>query len=104
MGKEGLNRRDFIKLASLGLAGGYLGVNPGLSEAMMRPGENAVFDPPPGDLLEDPVEMPTLSTGDGIVEVNLDTKVSPININGTMVNLMTYNGYFPGPTIRVSQA
>ncbi len=26
---------------------------------------------------------------------------APINVNGTTANLLTYNGQFPGPTIRV---
>lgn len=57
MNGENLSRREFRKLASLGLTGGYLGLKPDLSEVMMPPGGNVVIDPPPGDLLEDPVEI-----------------------------------------------
>jgi FtsP/CotA-like multicopper oxidase with cupredoxin domain len=100
MGKEGLNRRDFIKLASVGLAGGYLGLKPGLSEAMMHRGGNGVINPPPGDLLADPVEIISSS---GLVDAELGVQVASININGATANLLTYNGFFPAPTIRVKK-
>ena len=43
--------------------------------------------------------MRNLSTTPGIVEVNLDVNIAPVNVNGTTASLMTYNGSFPGPTI-----
>jgi FtsP/CotA-like multicopper oxidase with cupredoxin domain len=99
MGKESLNRRDFIKLVSLGLAGGYLGLKPNLSEAMMHRGGNGVINPPPGDLLLDPVEIISSS---GVV-ADLRVQVALTNINGAAANLLTYNGFFPAPTIRVKK-
>ena len=30
--------------------------------------------------------------------------MAQINVNGTTANLMTYNGCFPGPTIRAKKA
>ncbi len=30
-------------------------------------------------------------------------RMEPVNVNGAMANLMTYNGYFPGPTINVKK-
>lgn len=62
-----------------------------------------IIDPPRGAAFRDPVTMPNLSTTPGVVEVNLEAKVSPINVNGTVANLQTYNGYFPAPTIKVKK-
>jgi len=64
-------------------------------------GGGTVVDPPVGALFADPPEMPNVSTTPGVVEVNLEAKIAPVNVNGTMANLMTYNGRFPAPTIRV---
>ncbi|MGZ8214108.1 MAG: multicopper oxidase family protein, partial [Methylosarcina sp.] len=61
-----------------------------------------VIDPPRGAAFKDPEVMPNLSTTPGIVEVNLEAKVAPININGTVANLQTYNGAYPAPTIQVN--
>jgi len=49
----------------------------------------------------DPVQMQNLSTTPGVVEVNVEAQQSPIAINGVTANLLTYNGSFPAPTIRV---
>ena len=37
-----------MKLASLGLVGGLIDLNPGLSGARMNRGGDVVIDPPPG--------------------------------------------------------
>ncbi|WP_432745941.1 multicopper oxidase family protein [Methylobacter sp. G7] len=62
-----------------------------------------VIDPPRGAAFQDPVTMPNISTIPGIVEVNMEAKVAPININGVTANLMTYNGTYPAPTIKVKK-
>jgi FtsP/CotA-like multicopper oxidase with cupredoxin domain len=64
-------------------------------------GGGTIIDPPIGALLKDPVPMPNISQDPTVVEVNLKAQLASINVNGTLANLMTYNGYFPGPTIRV---
>ncbi|MGZ8215393.1 MAG: multicopper oxidase family protein, partial [Methylosarcina sp.] len=61
-----------------------------------------VIDPPRGAAFKDPEVMSNLSTTPGIVEVNLEAKVAPINIYGTVANLQTYNGAYPAPTIKVN--
>jgi len=63
-------------------------------------GGGGVIDPPIGALFQDPAEMP-VSASPGLVEVNLEARIAQIDVNGTMANLMTYNGYYPAPTIRV---
>lgn len=60
-----------------------------------------VTDPPIGPVLRDPPVMPNISTTPGVVEVNVEARIAAINVNGTTANLMTYNGSFPAPTIRV---
>jgi FtsP/CotA-like multicopper oxidase with cupredoxin domain len=62
-----------------------------------------LIDPPRGAAFADPVTMPNLSATPGIVEVNLEAKVAPINVNGTTASLQTYNGYYPAPTIKVKK-
>ena len=60
-----------------------------------------IIDPPRGAAFSDPPIMQNSSTTPGIVEVSLDAKIAPININGTVANLQTYNGAYPAPTIKV---
>ncbi len=105
MFQKKFNRREFVKILSLGLAGSHLGLKSTPSSARMGGGGSGsgVIDPPIGNLLKDPVEMPNLSTIPGMVEVDLEARIAPININGTVANLMTYNGHYPGPTIRVNR-
>jgi FtsP/CotA-like multicopper oxidase with cupredoxin domain len=62
-----------------------------------------VIDPPRGAAFQDPVTMPNISTISGIVEVNMEAKVAPINVNGVTANLLTYNGTYPAPTIKVKK-
>jgi len=62
-----------------------------------------IIDPPRGAPFSDPVTLPNVSGTPGVVEVNLEAKVAPININGVQANLQTYNGYYPAPTIKVKR-
>ena len=66
-------------------------------------GTPTIIDPPRGAAFADPVTMPNLSTTPGVVEVNLEAKIAPINVNGVTANLQTYNGYYPAPTIKVKK-
>jgi len=101
MKKMGISRRDFVKNTSLGLVGGYVTLNSSLAMAWSSGG--SVIDPPPGAAFMDPVAMTNLSTNPGVVEVALDARVAPVNINGTVANLLTYNGQSPAPTIRIKK-
>ncbi|MFZ2170961.1 MAG: multicopper oxidase family protein [Methylococcaceae bacterium] len=62
-----------------------------------------IIDPPRGAAFKDPAVMTNLSATPGIVEVNLEAKVAPVNINGTVANLQTYNGTYPAPTIKAKK-
>ena len=66
-------------------------------------GTPTTIDPPRGAAFRDPVTMTNISKTLGIVEVNLEAKVAPINVNGVTAKLMTYNGAYPAPTIKVKK-
>jgi FtsP/CotA-like multicopper oxidase with cupredoxin domain len=106
-----INRREFLKYVSAGLAGGYLSLK--VSPAAARGGGGGcgcgggggVIDPPVGGAFKDPVLMPMTRSGSlgNLVDVNVVPMLSSVNINGTMANLMTYNGSYPAPTIVVKK-
>ena len=75
----------------------------GMGGCMMGCTSTTIIDPPRGAAFTDPVTMANISTTPGIVEVNLEAKVAPINVNGVTANLMTYNGTYPAPTIKVKK-
>ncbi len=96
-----LSRREFVKSS---IAAGFFMASQGSALGMMERmggGGGSVIDPPPGDVFKDPVEAQNLSTTPGIVEVNLEPRISPVYVKGIRANLFTYNGSYPGPTIRV---
>ncbi|MBI4303796.1 MAG: multicopper oxidase domain-containing protein [Chloroflexi bacterium] len=66
-------------------------------------GGGGVIDPPPGAAFRDPVAMTNASTIPGIFEGYLEAKIAPVNVNGTVANLYTYNGLYPGPIIKVKR-
>jgi FtsP/CotA-like multicopper oxidase with cupredoxin domain len=116
-----LTRREFFKRASLAAAGGYLMLKSFPSNAQMMGGGGggmggggmggsgtSIIDPPPGAAFADPKDMvlnvsTDLDTGRRIVDVGLEAKPSWVNVNGTLANLLTYNGAYPAPTIRVKK-
>lgn len=110
MKKSNITRRKFIAMTSLGVAGTYVALQSGLVEAaMMRGGGGGggmggggsggtTYDPPIGADLKVLPELQKVNNA-----FNLEAKIAPVNINGTTANLMTYNGLFPGPVIRVQK-
>jgi len=66
-------------------------------------GGDGVIDPAPGAPFADPPDLPNECMMPGMVEVTLTPRISAVNVNGVMANLMTYNGDHPGGTIRVRQ-
>jgi FtsP/CotA-like multicopper oxidase with cupredoxin domain len=106
-----ITRRQFLKHVSLGAASGYLALkaSPAIGQMMGGGGGGmggtgtTVIDPPPGLAFKDPVEMPNISPDAGVVEVNMEAMVAPVDVNGATANLLTYNGHYPAPTIRVKQ-
>ncbi len=101
----GISRRKF----TIGVASGAVALY--LFTARAKVGDffwdllwnREVIDPSKGALFMDPVEMLNVSSTAGIVEVNIEAKMAPINIDGTEAELMTYNGLFPQETIRVKK-
>jgi len=111
MAKNPMSRREFFKFSTIALAGGYLGMNARAGSAGRMGGGGGMggggmgggggtIDPPAGDLFRDPPVLANLSSEPGIVEVDLVAMRAPANVNGVTANLLTYNGLFPGGTIR----
>jgi FtsP/CotA-like multicopper oxidase with cupredoxin domain len=109
--KEGLSRRRFLKVAGVGALGTLLGAcgngfSPssmaaqGMMGGGMGGGGGGGSNPPPGSTFSDP-PLANLSRNGNIVETTISTGMAQININGTTVNMMVYNGSYPAPTIRV---
>lgn len=65
-------------------------------------GGGGVIDPPTGAPFKDPENLPNLSGTTGVFEGYLQAIPAQVNVNGVMANLFTYNGLYPGPTIRVN--
>jgi FtsP/CotA-like multicopper oxidase with cupredoxin domain len=113
MDNQALNRRTFLKYGLVGLGGTFFGIPTGIASAMMgggmmgrgmgmmMTGMGSVIDPPPGGNLRDPVAIDNISAKPGVVEVALDAKWAYVPLDGGQANLLTYNGLFPGPTIRI---
>ena len=89
-----------VAFGGMGSGGGGMG---GSGGGGGMGGGGGVIDPPVGAPFQDPPEMENLSSTPGVVEVNLEARMAQININGTTANLMTFNGSFPGPTIRAKK-
>ena len=51
----------------------------------------------PVNLLEQ--QPPRVESRDGVLNLDLDVKFADVVVNGQTMNLRTYNGSFPGPTI-----
>lgn len=104
-----MNRREFLRFGSLAAAGGTVWLQGVKAMAYNMGGGStgwgggSVIDPPPGASFSDPVQIDNISKTPGIVQVELEMKVAPANINGTTANLLTYNGAIHGPTIRVKK-
>ncbi len=64
---------------------------------------SGVIDPPIGPSFKDPTALQDKNPADNVFEGDLEAKVSQVNVNGVMANLYTYNGYYPGPTIKIKQ-
>lgn len=104
MAGKKMTRREFLIGSAVGVAGTVaLG---GVARAAMMGGGmggsgTTAINPPPGALLKEPPLAINLSPVAGTVHVALEAKTASVPINGTTARLLTYNGSFPAPTIRV---
>jgi FtsP/CotA-like multicopper oxidase with cupredoxin domain len=116
MSGRDLSRRDFIRLASLGLVGGYAALKTGPAQAMggggmgggggcggggCGGGGGSLIDPPIGAALKDPSLMPLSNPAPGVVECSVEARQAAVNVNGVSAQLLTYNGSYPGPMIKL---
>ncbi len=60
----------------------------------------AVLDPPAGAAFQDPPEIASTRKGN-VVEIDLTAAWTKTALNGTPATLLTFNGTYPSPTIRV---
>lgn len=82
-----LNRRDFLKYTTLGLAGTYLASRlPALAQAPYFPGPRLLG----------------VERSEGLVQAQLSARASNLTLRGQPVQLLTYGG-LPGPTLRVRE-
>ena len=99
-----ITRRTFAWRTAAGLAGGLVALRAPAQMGGGGPGGSgggtSVIDPLPGMIFREPLEMPNLSNVPGLIEVLIEPRPAVVNVHGTMANLLTYNGSFPGPTIR----
>lgn len=75
----------------------------GMGGCMMGCSTTTLIDPPRGAAFADPPVLANQSATAGLVEVDLEARLAPININGSTATLKTYNGQYPAPTIRVKR-
>lgn len=106
---KAISRRKFLALASIGAAGSYLEWHAGIAKAMMAGGGMGggfmggggiqIINPPAGNTFTNPPEA--FKNSAGIYEIT--AKEAQVRVNGTTATLLTYNGSFPGPVIRVGK-
>ncbi|HBG06669.1 MAG: copper oxidase [Geobacteraceae bacterium GWC2_58_44] len=108
MKRHTVTRREFMAMTSLGAAGAYLALHPALARSMMGSGgmgsggmggKVTLIDPPPGAAFFEPPVARKNSSG----SYELLVKEARLRLNGTPVTLLTYNGMYPGPTIRAAR-
>ncbi len=102
-----LDRRSFLVLVGSAAAYTALEARPAMARGMMgmngmgtMNGAGTAIDPPAGEVFTNPADCPNLSKTSGQVEVSIESKIAQVKINGTNADLYTYNGLFPGPTLR----
>lgn len=86
-----------------GMTGGGMGGGGMGGGGMGGGGSSTVIDPPISGPLHEPAELANTSALPNEFKATLEVKTSPVSINGTTANLLTYNGQYPGPTIRVKK-
>lgn len=99
----GIDRRQFLAYMGIGAVAGFLqscGGNGTEVVGMMMGGGGSSTSAPPGEPFRDP-PLAQLTRNGNIVETFLTPEASQVDINGTIVNMITYNGSYPAPTIRV---
>ena len=83
-----LNRRQFIVLGTAGagiaLVGNWLGKKTISSQSLPQSSANLA---------------PIHQSSDGLLELDLEAKESPINLSGRQAYLLTYNGQIPAPRL-----
>jgi FtsP/CotA-like multicopper oxidase with cupredoxin domain len=102
------NRREFLKSMALGCAGGIVlpwacrKADSQVDGNQLGLGRSQGTAQLPNQPFVEPQELQNVSSVPGVFEASLEVGVTAVNVAGTMVNLLTYNGQYPGPTIRIA--
>jgi FtsP/CotA-like multicopper oxidase with cupredoxin domain len=110
MAQKRIGRRAFVARATAGIAGAALGRSAlgqmsggGGTGGGGMGGGGGIVDAPVGGLLQEPpVAALTSSSEPGVFDVSIEARIAPAVVNGTPASLLTYNGSFIAPTIRVN--
>ena len=77
--------------------------NTGLYASISGGGWPYKIDPALGDAFKDPEELDDSNGSDTIFEGKLEAKTKQITFGNASASLMTYNGQYPGPLIRLKR-
>ncbi len=94
-----LNRREFLAFVGLGASSLLLnscGIGTGDSTSNSNSSNNIGSQ----SLFENP-KVANLNRNGNVVELDLTVKTKVVNIDGNNIEMITYNGYYPAPTIKV---
>jgi FtsP/CotA-like multicopper oxidase with cupredoxin domain len=95
-----LNRREFLTFIGLGSSAFLLNSCGIDSVDLSSDGGSSSDNSTPQQLFKNP-ELASLNRNGSVVEVDLNIEKKSIDIDGNSVNMLTYNGYYPAPTIKV---
>ena len=112
-----VSRRRVLILSSFGLVGVSLATLPQLIERSRTPTTSGINNPSSGDSISgkasesnsqflQPLDLKNESTQAGVVEFSLKASTNKVKLPGKAAieaELMTYNGTYPGPTLRVKE-
>ena len=110
-----VSRRRVLILSSLGLASVSLAVLPQLIDRSRTSktastnspsAENSISTAKSNSQFSQPLDLKNESTQAGVVEFSLTANTSKVKLTGKEgieAELMTYNGTYPGPTLRVKE-
>lgn len=100
MSEKRLTRRELLIVGALAAAGGALTLY-GAGKITSGATESDLADFA-GKPFHDPPELRLVAMKDGVREARLTVRNAEVRLNGdTPIELLTYNGSYPGPLIRV---
>ena len=96
-----LTRREVLTVGALAAAGGALTVSGALRSVRGAPSSPSVELPSGGAAFVEPGELRFSTATDGVREAQLSVSATHVTVAEERVELLTYNGRYPGPLIRL---